>query len=153
MGNTTWTLFTTAIAVGGFTRRLFLAALTAIHFHLPSMASCISWNITLNKLPEFPSVLDLSIAAIKKFKRSQLFLPIRRIGPSPAPLHLVSPAPPEAQYQNEFYRALIAVSKGSASISPEFASAQGSKVVGRIDFMITSVQRGDQNNSRRRSPP
>jgi hypothetical protein len=112
-------------------------------FSSPLHASCISWKITpTNKPPEFPSVLDLSIAAIKKFKRSQLFFPIRRIGPSPAPLHVVSPAPPEAQYPDEFYRALIAVNKGNTPISPEFASAQGAKVVGRIDFMIPSVRWG-----------
>ena len=98
-------------------------------FSFPLHASCISWKIMpINKLPEFPSVLDLSIAAIKKFKRSQLFLPIRHNGPQ--------------QYQDEIYRALIAVNKGNASISPEFASAQGAKVVGRIDFMVLSVQWG-----------
>lgn len=67
-------------------------------FSSPLHASCISWMITANnKPPDFKSVLELSIAAVKKFKRSQLSIPIRRIGPVDSSFT----RPLEAQYQDE----------------------------------------------------
>ena len=37
---------------------------------------------------------------------------------------------------------MIDVNNGNTAISPEFSSAQGAKVAGRIDFVIPSVQWG-----------
>jgi hypothetical protein len=63
-------------------------------------------------------------------------LPIRRVNGGSTDL------PPEAQYQDEYYRSLLAVTCGNVRISPEFASARGAKVAGRIDFFIPGVKWG-----------
>lgn len=66
-----------------------------------------------------------------------MHIPIRRVG---AP-SIISPLP-EAQYQDEFYRSLFSVTAGNVRISPEFASAKGADVVGRIDFFIPVAKWG-----------
>jgi hypothetical protein len=88
--------------------------------------------------PSFPSILDMAFSVISRFKRSQMFIPIRRAGIGSAK----SDKPPEAQYQDEFYRALHDATSGAVRISPEFASARGAKVAGRIDFFIPVVKWG-----------
>jgi hypothetical protein len=62
--------------------------------------------------------------------------PIRRVGSSP------KDTPPEAQYRDEFYRALHVATAGGISISPEFASTKGATKLGRIDFFVPHTKWG-----------
>jgi len=86
-------------------------------------------------MPIFTSLFELALEDISKFKQSQLQLPRHRVGSA-------STNPPEAQYQDEFYHSLLAATSGNVRISPEYASAQGARVVGRIDFFIPIVKWG-----------
>ena len=61
---------------------------------------------------------------------TQINIPIRRVGAGIADL------PPEAQYEDEFYRSVHNVIAGIVLVSPEFASAKKAQVVGRIDFLF-----------------
>jgi len=107
------------------------AKFTRYTFPSPLHAVCVSWMLepTVN-MHEFARPLDLALKVISQFKPSQLKDPIRRVGPSP------TDKPPEAQYQNEFYRCVLSVTSGSVHLSPEFASARRAPVAGRIDFFI-----------------
>jgi hypothetical protein len=106
-------------------------------FPSPLHAACLSWRLTpTNNIPNFDSILQLSLTVISAFKPSQLNLPIRRVGAQS------TDTPPEAQYQDEFYRSLFLITHGNVRISPEFASAKKARVVGRIDFFIPSVNWG-----------
>ena len=103
----------------------------------PLHISCISFTIQpFDEVPQFQSLLDLSIAVVRKFKRSQLSKPIRFVGPA------IATRLPEAQWQDEFYRAAITATKGLVRLTPEFGSARGAQPVGRIDFFIPSVKWG-----------
>jgi hypothetical protein len=107
-------------------------------FSSPLHSVYISWLLApSNNMPAYSSVFNLCLAAISKFKPSQIHIPIRRVG---APSHTTRV--PEAQYQDEFYRAVFSVTAGSVRISPEFMSATGADVVGRIDFFIPVVKWG-----------
>ncbi|KAF8638655.1 hypothetical protein AX17_002036 [Amanita inopinata Kibby_2008] len=107
-------------------------------FASPLHAACISFKIDpTDELPKFDSPFELSVATIGKFKPSQLHIPIRRAGPI-----TTVQRPPEAQYQDEFYRAAFLVTRGNVRITPEFASWPGAKVAGRIDFFIPSIKWG-----------
>jgi len=90
-----------------------------------------------NDMPQYPTVFELCSAVLSNFKPSQLHIPIRRVGAS----SVISPLS-EAQYQDEFYRSLFSVTAGNVRISPEFASAKGADVAGRIDFFIPVVKWG-----------
>jgi hypothetical protein len=90
--------------------------------------------------PSFPSILNMAYSVISRFKPSQMFIPIRHAGIGSA--NPDRDNPPEAQYQDEFYRALHDATSGAVRMSPEFASARGAKVVGRIDFFIPVVKWG-----------
>jgi hypothetical protein len=106
-------------------------------FASPLHAACLSWRLTpTNDIPNFDSILHLSLMVISAFKPSQLNLPIRRIGTQS------TDTPPEAQYQDEFYRSLFLITHGNVRISPEFASAKKAQVLGRIYFFIPSVKWG-----------
>jgi len=107
-------------------------------FPSPLHHTALSWRLEpKNQLPSFVSPYALSLEVLKRFKHSQLNFPIRRVSRynSNDPL-------PEAQYQDEFYRCLFAVTCGNVRISPEFASARGARVAGRIDFFIPIVKWG-----------
>lgn len=106
-------------------------------FPSPLHAACISWRLepTSNR-PQFTSPYALALDAISKFKPSQLHLPIRHVNP------LSTDKLPEAQYQDEFYRSVFVATSGNVRISPEFASARGAHVPGRIDFFIPVVKWG-----------
>ena len=109
-----------------------------VRYTLPSPLHevCLSWKLEpTNDIPNFASLFELSLEVISKFKPSQLQLPLRRVGSA-------STDPPEAQYQDEFYHALLATTFGNVRISPEYASAQGARVAGRIDFFIPIVKWG-----------
>ncbi|KAG8986650.1 hypothetical protein FRB94_003146 [Tulasnella sp. JGI-2019a] len=103
----------------------------------PLHASYVSWSLLESdtSLP-YASVLDMAIAVIERFKPSQLALSLHRLGAA------FARRPPEAQYQDEFYRAHFAVTTGTIRISPEFASAQGAAVHGQIDFFVPATKRG-----------
>jgi len=49
--------------------------------------------------------------------------------------------PPEAQYQEEYYRCVHNLTRGNVRISPEYAAAFGSRA-GRIDFFIPGKKWG-----------
>ncbi|KAI9450972.1 hypothetical protein F5148DRAFT_965391, partial [Russula earlei] len=51
---------------------------------------------------------------------------------------------PEAQYQDESYCCMFVVTSGNVHIFPEFASGQGARVMGCIDF-IPFVKWGIEN--------
>lgn len=107
-------------------------------FSSPLHSVYISWLLApSDNMPAYPSAFKLCLAAISNFKPSRMHIPIRRVG-APSPVTRL----PEAQYQDEFYRAVFSVTAGSVRISPEFASATGADVVGRIDFFIPVVKWG-----------
>lgn len=109
--------------------------ITHYTFASPLHKAYISWILEpTDDMPVFHSIIDLSFMVIAKFKRSQLQLPTRRVQSTESDVH-----PPEAQYQQEFYRCLFNITNGNVRISPEFASAKGAKVAGRIDFFIPKV--------------
>ena len=107
-------------------------------FSSPLHSVIISWFLSpSNDMPQYPTVFELCLAVLSNFKPSQMHIPIRRVG---AP-SVISPLP-EAQYQDEFYRSLFSVTAGNVRISPEFASAKGADVAGRIDFFIPVAKWG-----------
>jgi len=69
-----------------------------------------------------------------RFRPVQLFSTERRVGST-------TTRPTEAQYQNEFYRALHDITEGNVCISPEYAAQTDSRP-GRIDFFIRSKNWG-----------
>ena len=106
-------------------------------FPSPLHALCTSWRLKpMNEMPEFTYLFDLAFDVISHFKPAQLQLSICRVGPRSTDRLL------EAQYQDEFYRSLFSVTSGNVRISPEFASARGARVAGRIDFFIPAKKWG-----------
>ena len=83
----------------------------------------------------FATLLDISIAVIQAFQPSQLSDPPRRVGDAGAV------RPPEAAYQDEFYRSIFQVTEGCVRISSEYSSAKGARP-GCIDFFIPSKKWG-----------
>ena len=71
------------------------------------------------------SIFDFTIAVLHHFSFRQLAAP-RQVGNSVQ-------NPPEAQYQDEFYRCAHLHSEGSLVMFPEFGSAKG-----RVDFFVNS---------------
>jgi hypothetical protein len=109
-------------------------------FSSPLHHAALSWRLQArDNLPQFESAYALSLQVLTNFKPSQIELPIRRVNSGSADL------PPEAHYQDEYYRSLLAITYGNVRISPEFASARGAKVAGRIDFFIPGVKWGIEN--------
>ena len=111
-----------------------------VHYAFPSPlhAACISWRLKpTNDMPKFPSLFDLALQAISRFKPSQLQLPICRVNPT-----VSTDKPPEAQYQDEFYRSIFSLTGGNVCLSPEFASAREADIAGRIDFFIPIMKWG-----------
>ena len=103
----------------------------------PLHAVSLSWMLEPSEV-ELPSDLNKLVwEVLGLFKYSRLAFPIRRARPVDS-----TDQPPEAQYQDEFYRSLHEFTKGSILVSPEFASASGASVAGRIDFYIASKKWG-----------
>ena len=105
-----------------------------VRYALPSPLheACVSWKLEpRNDMPRFASLVELSLEVISRFRLPAL----RRVGSA-------STHPPEAQYQDEFYHSLSSATFGNVRISPEYASAQGARVAGRIDFFIPIVKWG-----------
>jgi len=112
-------------------------AITRYAFPSPLHTVCLSWRLEpTNNMSHLTSLFNLALDAISKFKPSQLHIPIRRVSPRS------TDKPPEAQYQDEFYRSLFSVTFGNVRLSPEFASARRERVAGRIDFFIPVVKWG-----------
>lgn len=92
----------------------------------------LSWTLfPEDHAPPFKTVYDFAVAAIKIFRPSRFTAPKRRAGPA------FQPRPPEAQYQDEFYRAADKVTEGSVRLSPEFFSARGTQG-GRYDLFVAA---------------
>ena len=77
----------------------------------------------------YPSVKDLCLAVIGKFRSSALKSEDRGLGPG------AQPRPVEAQYQDEFYRACYAL-LGNIYLSSEW-SGKGKN--GSVDFLVKSL--------------
>lgn len=106
---------------------------TTFFFPSPLHTAFHSWRLEpTDDSPSFASPLALVLEVVKRFKRSQLMIPIRRVSQTKVSIT----TPPEAQYQDEFYRSLFEETKGNVRVSPEFASAQKARVAGRIDFFL-----------------
>jgi len=80
--------------------------------------------------PQLDNIFHFAIAVINRFSPRHLSGE-RRIGPGCIQL------PPEAQYQDEFYRSCYACWKGSIKAFPEFGTKNG-----RVDFFIPSKRWG-----------
>ena len=82
----------------------------------------------------FRTVLELSIACIKRFSPEQLCEPPRSCTQG-------TTVPLEDQYQKETYRHLLTLLDGGVRVSPEFIVGEG-KGGGTIDFFIASHKWG-----------
>ena len=92
---------------------------TCYAFPSPLHAMCVSWRLSpTDEMPRFDCLRDLALDVISKFKPSQLRLPICRVGPRS------TDKPPEAEYQDEFYRSLFSVTLGTF-VSPLNLFLQG----------------------------
>jgi len=106
-------------------------------FSSPLHCAYLSWLLNpSDNMPIHKSIFELCSAVISKFKPSQMHIPLRRVGA------LSNDSLPEAQYQDEFYRSLFTATAGNVRISPEFASARGAHMTGRIDFFIPKTRWG-----------
>jgi hypothetical protein len=90
----------------------------------------VEWNLFKIDAPplELNSILELAIKVIGGFCPTSLSTE-RRIGPG------CIQRPPEAQYQEEFYRICYAYSKGQLKTFPEFGTTRG-----RVDFYVPSMK-------------
>jgi hypothetical protein len=86
------------------------------------------------------TLLDFTVQVLQRFKPTQIFSTIRRTG-SVEPTWILD-RPPEAQYQDEFYRACHEVTSGAIRVSPEFAAGRAALRAGRIDFYISGPKWG-----------
>ena len=88
-----------------------------------------SWRLLPQSDYQFPfqDILSFVKETVSLFRPSQL-VSDRRVGP---PNH----RPLEAQYQDEYYRCVHALTDGNVQITPEYAAAIGSRI-GSIDFFI-----------------
>jgi hypothetical protein len=90
----------------------------------------------LQALPATVEAMDLNTfvkTVVGSFSYTALSNPQRHTaGPQ------ATPSIPEAQFQNEFYRAIYKVTNGGSGlwISPEFGTPQSSAHTGRIDFYL-----------------
>lgn len=81
-------------------------------------------------LDQYPTVRDLSFAAIRQFSMHSLRSSGERLGPA------AESRPLEAQYQDEFYRACYVALGRTVYLTPEWTGKASS---GRVDFQIKSV--------------
>jgi hypothetical protein len=80
--------------------------------------------------PSYTNLLKFSIATIRAFTPLN-FSSARRIGPTGAQ------RPPDAQYQDEFYRCSHVISRGSTMTFSEFGTTSG-----RVDFYVPGKKWG-----------
>ena len=106
-------------------------------FPTPLHTAALSWVLVPSEVNLPSNLLDLVSEVVAHFKYSQLTHPLRRAGDDAK-----ASGPPEAQYQDEFYRALHDCTKGGVQVSPEFATAANASKAGRIDFFIAKKKWG-----------
>ena len=104
----------------------------------PIHTTALSWVLIPSEVNLPSNLLDLVLEVVGRFKYSQLTHPLRRAGGDAN----ATSGPPEAQYQDEFYRALHDYTKGGVRVSPEFATAPHASKAGRIDFFIANNKWG-----------
>jgi hypothetical protein len=95
-----------------------------------------SWHLlppTDYQLP-YQDLVSFVTDTVSRFSPSQLDKSDRRVGSA-------SHRPPEARYQEEYYRCVHKLTEGNVRISPEYAAAAGSRP-GRIHFFIPSKKWG-----------
>lgn len=99
-------------------------------FPSPLHRAYVSWLLhpTDVVLPSDFSTYDLAIHVTCRFTRPQVLRCARKPGGG-GPQE-------EALYQDEFHRGLLKWFPGGVAITPEFSSASGARVPGRIDFFI-----------------
>ena len=113
-----------------------------LHGHILQPLGAATAVFTTQSWPHAPLQTDLGLnerlrAVDPKYPRDNdkskapVFLP----GQSTEP-------PPEAQYQQEFYRCVLETTLGHVRVTPEFASAKNAKVTGRIDLLFQSQNGG-----------
>lgn len=88
------------------------------------------WATTPSTPFDITDILEFVVAVIRKFSH-RLLSTERRIGPG------FVQRPPEAQFQDEFYRCCHSYSKGSVVTFPEFGTKTG-----RVDFYIPTKNWG-----------
>ena len=88
------------------------------------------WATTPSTPFHITNILEFVVAVIRKFSH-RLLSTERRIGPG------FVQRPPEAQFQDEFYRCCHSYSKGSVLTFPEFGTKTG-----RVDFYIATKNWG-----------
>ncbi len=105
-------------------------------FASPLMRQMWSWRLLPSPYYElpYPDLLSFVKATVTRLRPSQLTGSDRRVGAS-------NHRPPEAQYQEEYFRCVHEVTDGNVGISPEYATAAGTRA-GRIDFFIPSKKWG-----------
>jgi hypothetical protein len=82
---------------------------------------------------KFPTLAELCKAALRRFSRKNLQQSSEGRRPT-----IPRPRPPEAQYQDEFYRALTSLLGNGVGISSEWSRDNG----GRVDFRISGPKWG-----------
>ena len=99
----------------------------------------IEWSLLpISATIPFATPLAMSIAAIQRFRPSHLYDPPRRVGDAGAV------RPPEATYQDEFYRSILEVTGGCIRISSEYSLASVARP-GRVDFFSYLPRSGAWN--------
>ena len=106
-------------------------------FPTPLHTAALSWVLVPAEVNLPSNLFDLVLDVVARFKYSQLTHPVRRAGDDAK-----ASGPPEAQYQDEFYRALHECTNGRVQVSPEFATAANASKAGRIDFFIAKKKWG-----------
>lgn len=95
-----------------------------------TVAAPMSSTSTVTSTLRSTTIFDFAVNVIAEFSPLSIS-PNRRIGPQ------CTQRPPEAQYQDEFYRSCYAYSKGSLVTFPEFGTKKG-----RVDFYIPAMEWG-----------
>ncbi|KAF9531360.1 hypothetical protein CPB83DRAFT_904486 [Crepidotus variabilis] len=100
-------------------------------FPSPLHRACISWHVdpVIGDLPDTWTLYDFVVNVIGCFRLCDL-------------RPRVDEQPPEVQYQNELYHALLTRLNGGVRITPEFSSRRGVRLAGRIDFFIPGKRWG-----------
>ena len=108
-------------------------------FPTPLHTAALSWVLVpLPSEANLPSkLLDLVSDVVARFNYSQLTHSLRRVGDDDK-----ASGSQEAQYQDEFYRALHDCTKGGVQVSPDFATAANAFKAGCIDFFIAEKKWG-----------
>jgi hypothetical protein len=109
-----------------------LPGIVGYTFPTPLHRWFVEWKLfgSTATTPTQATILEFSIEVIRRFSPLNLSNE-RRIGAG------FIQRPPEAQYQDEFYRCCHELSKGSTVFFPEFGGEKG-----RVDFYIPSMKWG-----------